>query len=194
MDTTRYIAIDLGAESGRIMLGTLADGWLSLEEVHRFPNGAIKLLGTLRWDLLRLWGEILAGLRKVAALGHDIASVSVDAWGVDFVLVRGREPMIGPAFNYRDPRAEGPYRTLLEKVGEKEIYERTGVQFMPLNSLYQIIADHERDPQWVESADGFLMIGDWFHWLLSGRRTVEETNASTTQLYDPRQRAWSCAL
>ena len=149
MESTRYIAIDLGAESGRVMLGTLAAGKMTLEEVHRFPNGAVKM------------------------------------------LVRGAEPMLGVAFHYRDARADGPFRTLRARLGEAEIYAHTGIQFMPLNSLYQLVADHERDPRWVESADGFLMIADWFHWLLSGRRANEETNASTTQLYDPRQRAWS---
>ena len=191
MGTTRHVAVDLGAESGRIVLGTLSDGRLAIEEVHRFPNGPVKVLGTLRWNLVRLWEEILAGLRKV---GGEVESVSVDSWGVDFVLVRGSEPMLGVAFNYRDARAGGPFSSLRARLGEERIYEATGVQFISINSLYQLAADHERDPQWVESADGFLMIADWFHWLLSGRRTVEETNASTTQLYDPRRREWSRAL
>lgn len=188
MGTARHVAIDLGAESGRIVLGTLSAGRLAIKEVHRFQNGPVKMLGTLRWNLVRLWEEILAGLRKV---GGAVESVSVDSWGVDFVLVRGGEPMVGVAFNYRDPRAAGPYRSLRARVGDAKIYEATGIQFMSINTLYQLVADRERDPQWVESADGFLMIADWFHWLLSGRRVVEETNASTTQLYDPRARAWS---
>jgi rhamnulokinase len=189
---SRYLAIDLGAESGRLILGTLADGRLKLEEIHRFKNGAIEILGTLRWDLLGLWAEVLAGLRKAQSAGAK--SLSVDSWGVDYVLVRRTEPMLGLAFHYRDPRAGGPYKRLKEDQGEAFIYERTGIQFMHLNSLYQLVADHERDPEWVASSDGFLMIADWFHWLLTGRRTVEETNASTTQLYDPVRRAWSWEL
>ena len=188
MRPTRHVAIDLGAESGRVVVGMLEGGRLAITEVHRFGNGPVKMLGTLRWDLVRLWEEILCGLRKV---GGEVESVSVDSWGVDYVLVRGREPMVGVAFNYRDPRADGPYQRLLARIGEEALYDATGVQFMSINSLYQLVADFERDPQWVESADGFLMIADWFHWLLSGRRVVEETNASTTQLYDPRRRAWS---
>lgn len=152
------------------------------------------MLGTLRWDLLGLWAEVVTGLKKALEAHPEIKSLSVDSWGVDYVLVRGMEPMLGPAFHYRDLRAGGPYRRLREDPGERFIYERTGIQFMTLNSLYQLIADNERDPGWVASADGVLMIADWFHWLLTGRRTVEETNASTTQLYDPVRRRWSWEL
>jgi rhamnulokinase len=111
--------------------------------------------------------------------------------GVDYVLVRDREPLIGPAFHYRDPRTLAPYDELRKDPGEAYIYERTGIQFMPLNSLYQLVADVQRDRGWVEAADAILMIADWFHWLMTGRRTVEETNASTTQLYNPEKREWS---
>jgi rhamnulokinase len=190
----RYLAIDLGAESGRIILATLGDGRLTLEETQRFKNAAIEILGTLRWNLLGLWSHVLAGLRKSLAAYPDVKSLSVDSWGVDYVLVRGMEPMLGPAFHYRDSRAGGPYVRLRKDPGEGYIYERTGIQFMPLNSLYQLLADYERDPGRLDAADGFLMIADWFHWLLTGRRTVEETNASTTQLYDPIRRTWSWEL
>jgi rhamnulokinase len=190
-----YIAIDLGAESGRIMRGTLGTGGrLELEEIHRFPNGPIKVLGTLRWDLLGLWREILAGLRKAGGAGFSPRSISVDSWGVDYVLTRGSEPALGCPFNYRDQRALGPYKRLREDPGESYLYAQTGIQFMPLNSVYQLVADLERDRGWVESSDGFLMIADWFHWLLTGRKTVEETNASTTQLFDPVKRAWAREL
>lgn len=176
------------------MLAILADGRLVLEEIHRFKNGSIEVLGTLRWDLLGLWEEVVAGIRIASKTHREIKSLSVDSWGVDYVLVRAAEPMLGMAFHYRDPRAAGPYKRLRENPGEAFIYERTGIQFMHLNSLYQLVADFERDPGWVAAADGFLMIADWFHWLLTGRRTVEETNASTTQLYDPTRRTWSWDL
>ncbi|MEO8350479.1 MAG: rhamnulokinase family protein [Chthoniobacteraceae bacterium] len=194
MKATEHIAIDLGAESGRVISGRIVEGKLSVAEVHRFPNEPIRLLGTLRWNLMALWKGVLAGLRQIGDAGLSARSVSVDSWGVDYVLVRGQEPMHGLPFHYRDPRADGPFRTLREKIGDETIYEETGIQFMTLNSIYQLAADVERDRGWVESADGFLMIADWFHWMLSGVRGVEETNASTTQLYDPRRRTWARAL
>src|SRR5437870_13063116 len=104
-----YLAIDLGAESGRIMHGVLSGGRLTLGELHRFPNGPVRMLGTLRWDLVRLWSEILAGLRVASQRGIQPRALSVDSWGVDYVLTRGREPALGLAFNYRDARALGPY-------------------------------------------------------------------------------------
>ena len=192
-DPKRYLAIDLGAESGRVMLATLTEDRLELEEVHRFSNGPLTVLGTLRWNLLRLWEEVLNGLKLVSARKEAIRSISVDSWGVDYVLVRGVEPMLGPAYHYRDPRAMEPYEALRKELGEAFIYQRTGVQFMTLNSLYQLVADWKRDPEWMNGAS-FLMIADWFHWMLSGRKTIEETNASTTQLYDPVQRTWAWEL
>jgi rhamnulokinase len=186
-----YIGIDLGAESGRVMLGSLDDGKLKLEEVHRFANGPVHLAGTLRWDMLRLWEEIKTGLRKVAQRGISPASVSVDSWALDYVLMRGGEPMLRAPFCYRDARAAGPYERAGLRAG---IYAETGVQFMPLNTLYHLVADLESDGELLRSADRFLMIGDWFHFLLSGRAAQEESNASSTQLWNPRTRAWSKEL
>jgi rhamnulokinase len=137
---------------------------------------------------------ILAGIKKAILVTPDVKSLSVDSWGVDYVLVRGNEPMLGPAYHYRDPRAGEPYSRLRQDPGEEFIYRRTGIQFMSLNSVYQLVADHERDPSWMEMADGLMMVADWFHWLLTGRKTVEETNASTTQLFDPVRRTWSWDL
>ncbi len=194
MKGSNHIAIDLGAESGRVILGCIDEGKLAVTEVHRFPNRPVRMLETLRWDLIGLWREVLEGLRRTAAAGISPRSISVDSWGVDYVLVRGQEPMHGVPFHYRDLRADGAFCTLREKLGDEAIYEQTGIQFMTLNSIYQLVADVERDREWVESADGFLMIADWFHWMLSGVRSVEETNASTTQLYDPRRRSWARAL
>ena len=141
-----YLAIDLGAESGRVMLAKLTGERVNIEEVHRFKNGAIPVLGTLRWDLVGLWSEVLAGIKKAIAVAPDVKSLSVDSWGVDYVLVRGNEPMLGPAYHYRDPRAGKPYSLLRQDPGEEFIYQQTGIQFMSLNSVYQLVADHERDP------------------------------------------------
>jgi rhamnulokinase len=186
-----YIGIDLGAESGRVMLGMLEDGRITIEEVHRFPNGPVRLAGTLRWDVLRLWEEIKTGLRKVAQRGISPASVGVDSWALDYVLMRGSEPMLRAPFCYRDARTAGPYE---RATARERIYAETGVQFMPLNTLYHLLADAETDGALLRSADRFLMIGDWFHFLLSGRAAQEESNASTTQLWNPRTRAWSAEL
>ncbi len=192
--TTRYIACDLGAESGRVMLGTLAGGRLSLEEVHRFPNGAVRLMGTLRWDMLRIYEELKQGLRKVARLGIPAASVSTDSWGVDYAYLNDTHALLAPPFQYRDPRTDITYPRLLKTLGKEFIYEQTGIQFLPINTLYHLASDVENSPALLAAADGFLMIGDYFNYLFSGVRGVEESNASTTQLWDPRRFAWSQAL
>ncbi len=193
MSTHHYIAVDLGAESGRVMLATLEAGRVSLEEINRFPNGPIRLAGTLRWDVLALWENIKEGLRIVARRGLPIASISVDSWGVDYVLMRKDEPMLRAPFCYRDGRTEATFEPTRARLGER-IYEITGVQFISINTLYHLLAELENDPELLHSADGFLMIGDWFHFLLSGRKAQEESNASCTQLWDPRRREWSREL
>ena len=193
MKRHHYIAVDLGAESGRVMLGSLDGGVLMLEEVHRFPNGPLRFQGTLRWDALRLWEEIKKGLGKVAARGLRIASCSVDAWGLDYVLMRTGEPLLRTPFCYRDLRTERPSAAISAPLRD-EIHAETGVQFLALNTLVQLMAENEDDPDLLGLADVFLMIGDWFHFLLSGRVAQEESSASTTQLWNPVQRAWSARL
>ena len=176
------------------MFGRLQEGRLAIEEIYRFANGPVHLEGTLRWDVQRLWDEIRTGLRKVAARGVEVASVSVDSWGVDYVLVRSNQPPLQPPFCYRDSRTEESYSAIRKMIGEEEIYRRTGVQFMPINTLYQLVAEQRQDAGLLGHTEQFLMIGDWFHYLLCGRMAQEESNASTTQLWDPRRRAWSDEL
>jgi rhamnulokinase len=190
MKSHRFIAVDLGAESGRVMLGTLADGVLKLDEVHRFPNGPMRLHGTMRWDVLRLWEDIRTGLRKVAALGELVESVSVDSWGLDYVLMREGEPLLRTPHCYRDARTAGPFAKYAGPLGNL-IHEETGAQFIAINTLYQLIAEQQDAPELLALADRFLMIGDWFHFLLSGRAAQEESLASTTQVWNPMRRAWS---
>jgi rhamnulokinase len=194
MTGNHYIACDLGAESGRVMLGHLRDGRLALEEIHRFPNGAIKILGSLRWDVLRIFDELKAGLRKVAALGLPIAGVSVDSWGLDYVLVRGRQPHLTPPFSYRDTRNDRGWKIAMEKAGRESIFAETGIQFIAINTLYQLLAEAEQYPEIHQLAETFLTIGDYFNWLFSGEARAEESNASTTQLYNPTTRNWSAEL
>jgi rhamnulokinase len=191
MDSHCYLGIDLGAGSGRVMLGTFAEGRLKLEELHRFPNEPIRLAGTMRWDVLRMWGEIKTGLRLAARRGERIEGISVDSWALDYVLMRPGEPMVRAPFCYRDARTEPVYVRLRRELGEETIYRHTGVQFMPINTLYHLAAEA---PEGWHAASRFLMIGDWFHFLLSGVAAQEESNASTTQLWDPRARAWSDEL
>lgn len=190
MSTYHYIAVDLGAESGRVMLGTFADRRLTLEEVHRFPNGPLRFRGTLRWDVMRLWEDVKAGLRKVAARGLPIASISVDSWGVDYVLMNDAEPMLRMPFCYRDARSEKPFAEIAGRHSDT-IYEETGSQFLPINTLYHLAAEKTDAPEILRLAKRFLMIGDWFHFLLSDRAVQEESNASSTQAWNPTARTWS---
>ena len=186
-----YIACDLGAESGRVMLGTLDDGRLSLEEIHRFPSAIVRVLGSLRWDVLRIYEELKTGLRKIAKRNLPILGISVDSWGVDYVLINAVHPMISPPFHYRDERTAATYEKVRERVGSKLIFEETGIQFMPINTIYHLTSDIEKSRALVEAADCFLTIGDYFNYLFSGVACVDESNASTTQLYNPRTRSWS---
>jgi rhamnulokinase len=186
-----YIACDLGAESGRVMLGTLHDGRLSLEEIHRFPSAMVRVLGSLRWDVLRIYEELKTGLRKTAKRKLPILGISVDSWGVDYVLINAVHPMISPPFHYRDERTAATYEKVRESVGSKLIFEETGIQFMPINTIYHLTSDIEKSRALVEAADCFLTIGDYFNYLFSGVACVDESNASTTQLYNPRTRSWS---
>ena len=194
MDPHYYIACDLGAESGRVMLGRLEDGRLTLEEINRFPSAVVRVLGSLRWDVLRIYEELKTGLREIATRNLPIAGVSVDSWGVDYVLINAVHPMISPPFHYRDERTTVTYEKIRESVGSKLIFEETGIQFMPINTIYHLASDVEKSRELLELADCFLMIGDYFNYLFSGVARVDESNASTTQLYNPRTRSWSEVL
>jgi rhamnulokinase len=189
-----FIACDLGAESGRVMLGTLAEGRLTLLEIHRFPNVTIRLGGSLRWDILRTFNELKKGLAKLAKHGHAPASLSVDSWGVDYVWSGLGQEMLAPSYIYRDPRTDATFEKALATVGREKIFSETGIQFMSLNTLYQLMADMETSPELARQADGFLCIADYLNFLFSGVRKAEESLASTTQIYNPASRTWSDEL
>jgi rhamnulokinase len=189
-----YIACDLGAESGRVMLGRLEAGRLHLEEIHRFPSAAVRVLGSLRWDVLRIFEELKAGLRKVAQRNLPVASLSVDAWGVDYVLLNAVHPMLSPPFHYRDARTEETYGKVRANVGSEFIFAETGIQFMPINTIYHLASDLAKSRSLLEVADCFLTIGDYFNYLFCGVARIDESNASTTQLYSPHTRSWADAL
>lgn len=187
-----YLAIDLGAESGRVIAGMFDGTTVTLEEVHRFPNGPIDVAGTRRWDLIGLWREILEGLRKSAQrFGDKIVSVGVDSWGVDYVLLSEKNEMLGAPYNYRDARTNGMVEHACSRVPRQEIFEQTGIQFMQINSLIQLISMQLNDPQFLTFADKFLMVADFFHWLLCGSKVVEFTNATTSQCLHPTTGDWS---
>lgn len=194
MSTHHYIACDLGAESGRVVLGTLADGKVALEEIHRFPNGPVAVNGSLRWDVLGLFDEIRTGLRKVSKRGVTIEGVSADSWGVDYVWVKGDEPLLTAPYHYRDARTDGALERAFAVVPADDIFGETGIQFMTINTLYQLHADLEQRPWTLKTAEQFLNIGDYFNFLLSGIMRAEESLASTTQLFDPVARRWSKTL
>src|ERR1700724_2861942 len=176
------------------MLGRLETGRLQLEEIHRFPSAAVRVLGSWRWDVLRIFEELKTGLRNVAERHLSVASLSVDSWGVDYVLINAVHPMLSPPFHYRDARTESTYERVRKQVGSELIFAETGIQFMPINTIYHLVSDVEKSQALLEVADCFLTIGDYFNYLFSRVRRVDESNASTTQLYNPRTRSWSQVL
>ena len=189
--TTHYLACDLGAESGRLMLGSLQDGKLKLEEIHRFPNTPIKASDSLHWNIQKLFDELKAGLKKAAGRRLPIGSISTDAWGVDYLLFDKRGALIEPTFHYRDNRTARGVANAHAKLDWPSIFAETGIQFMPLNTLYQLAAE---SPERLAEAHQLLLIGDGFNYWLSSVARAEESMASTSQLYNPRTRTWSKLL
>jgi rhamnulokinase len=208
-----YLAFDLGAESGRAMAVSIDDRRIALTEVHRFPNGPVQVpLGgagprvpgvpgvpgapaeAVYWDALHLWQEIKTGLRAGTARFGPPASVGVDAWGVDYALLGEDGALLGPPYNYRDPRTDGMLEEAFRRVPRVEIFERTGIQLMPINSLFQLLASTLHRSPALAGARHFLTIPDLFAYWLCGRIAGELTNATTTQCYDPRAGAWATDL
>uniref|UniRef100_A0A7C2K1F4 Rhamnulokinase n=1 Tax=Schlesneria paludicola TaxID=360056 RepID=A0A7C2K1F4_9PLAN len=190
-----YLAVDLGAESGRVIAGLFDGRQIRLEELHRFPNGPVSVGDTLRWDVLRLWSEIQTGLSKAAAkFGGQIVSVGVDTWGVDYVLLTKTGEMLGQPYCYRDARTSGQMDATFRRVSRSEIFAQTGLQFMEINSLFQLLAFQQTNPALLAQADKFLMMPDLFHWLLCGSQVVEFTNATTSQCLHPTDRDWAFDL
>ncbi|WP_242403020.1 rhamnulokinase [Deinococcus deserti] len=186
----RHVAIDLGASSGRVALGTVHAGKLTVEVLHRFPNGGIPVQGGLYWDVLGLWREILHGLRLAAGHG-PIDSVGVDSWAVDYALIDEHGLLIDGVRHYRDARTDGVMDQLLGVLPRDAVYEFTGIQFLPFNTAFQLVAHRQQAPTQLDRARTLLMVPDLLHYWLTGRQVTEMTNASTTQLYDSRQTAWS---
>lgn len=190
MKGMRLFAADLGAESGRGIVGTLDDDALRLEEVHRFANRPLRLFDGLHWDALHLYGEIVVSLGKAAAKG-PLAAIGVDTWAVDYALLGPEDELLGAPFHYRDRRTEGMMDEAFLRVPSRDIYDETGIQMLPINTLYQLLAARRHMPQTLARAGTLLMMGEFFTFLLSGEKAAEFTNASTTQLLNPRTRSWS---
>ncbi len=190
-----YLAVDLGAESGRVVAGLFDGTRVELVELHRFRNGPVSVGGTLRWDLVNLWREIQTGLTKAAAqYGESIKSVGVDTWGVDYVLLSETEEMIGLPYCYRDPRTSGLMNHTFTRVPRAEIFAQTGLQFMEINTLYQLVSMTQKNKPLLDQAATFLMIPDFLNWLLCGSKVVEFTNATTSQCFDATRRDWATGL
>ena len=189
------LAVDLGASGGRVVSGAFDGRLLELEEIHRFDNGPVSLAGQLVWDLPRLWQEVVVGLRAAAERhGSRITTVGVDTWGVDFSFLGADGSLLANPVCYRDPRTRGLMATAEQVVPRSEIFAATGLQFMELNSLYQLLALTRGKSSVLAAASRMLMIPDLFHWLLSGQVSNERTNASTTQCYDPQRGDWAFGM
>lgn len=190
-----HLAIDVGASGGRVLAGAVSDSSVSLEEVHRFENGPRYIGKRLVWNLLDIWEQIQTGLQKAAdRYGDQIVSVGADTWGVDYVLLDRNDDLVGPAFCYRDARTFGVMDQAFQKISRDSIFQNTGLQFMELNTAYQLYSMRLENSPLLDVADRFLMIPDFIHWLLCGQSSNEFTNASTTQLLDPQTRTWSAPV
>jgi len=190
--TKRYLAFDFGAESGRAVLGHLESGILTTEELHRFPNEPVEYGGALHWDVVRLWFEVrkaLSGMGRV-----ELAGIGVDAWGVDYALLGERGELLQNPYHYRDRRTQGVMEEVFNKVPKEEIYRATGIQFMPINTLYQLFAAQRDTPAIVAAAKQLVTIPDLFDYWLTGSAVCEFTNATTTQMVDPVRRNWAVDL
>ncbi|MGC2325422.1 MAG: rhamnulokinase family protein [Candidatus Sulfotelmatobacter sp.] len=187
-----YLAFDFGAQSGRAVLAHLQSGILTTKEVHRFANEPVEYGGSLHWDVARLWFEVREALARMG--GVDLAGIGVDAWGVDYALLGERGELLQNPYHYRDRRTEGIMEEVVRKVGKEEIYRATGIQFMPINTLYQLFAARQQTPKLLEAAKHLLTIPDLFHYWLTGNAVCEFTNATTTQMVDPVKRAWAVGL
>jgi rhamnulokinase len=187
-----YLAFDLGAESGRAVLAHLHSGVLTTEEVHRFPNEPVEYSGALHWDVARLWFEMRKALAKLE--GIELAGIGVDAWGVDYALLGEHGELVQNPYHYRDSRTRGVMEEVLHRVSKQEIYTATGIQFMPINTLYQLFAARRDTPKLLKSAETFLTIPDLFHYWLTGIAVCEFTNATTTQMVNPVTRTWATGL
>ena len=189
-----YLAVDIGASSGRHMLASMEDGRMKLEEIYRFPNGMDDVDGTLCWDVKRLFAEIKNGLKKCKELGKIPSFMGIDTWAVDYVLLDGEDKVLGDTVGYRDSRTNGMDEEVYETISLSALYARTGIQKQIFNTIYQLMAVKKSHPEYLEQAESMLMIPDYFDFLLTGVKKMEYTNATSTQLVDPKTNDWDYEL
>jgi rhamnulokinase len=189
------LAVDLGASGGRVVSGAFDGRLLELEEIHRFENAPVMMGGQLVWDLVRLWQEVVIGLRAAGKrYGKSVSTIGVDTWGVDFAFLGADNSLLANPVCYRDARTRGMLAAACEIVPRDEIFAATGLQFMEINSLYQFFALVQQKSSVLAASERMLMIPDIFHWLLTGTLSNERTNASTTQCFDPQTGDWAFDL
>lgn len=188
----RYVAFDLGAESGRVIVGTLQDGRMELEVLHRFPNGPVQIGETLHWDVLGIHRELKTGLQAYGAkYGRDLRSIGCDSWGVDFGLLDRNGAILGNPVHYRDARTDGIPERLFREVPKKEVFRHTGIQIMQINTLYQLYSMKCNDSPILPLAETLLPIADLQHFFFTGEKAAEFSLATTTQMYDPTRKEWA---
>lgn len=189
-----YLAIDIGASSGRHMIGSIREGKLELEEVYRFSNEMERQKGSLSWNVKRLFQEIMNGLKECARIDKIPSYMGIDTWAVDFVLLDKADQIIGDAIGYRDQRTNGMDKLVYEKIGLEDLYERTGIQKLPFNTIYQLMAVKTNHPTQLEKAKSLLMIPEYFNFLLTGQKRAEYTNATSTGLVNADSKDWDDEL
>ena len=185
-----YLAVDIGASSGRHMLARIQDGKIKLEEIYRFENGMKRVEGKLLWDTEHLFNEIINGMKKCKELNKIPVSMSIDTWAVDYILLDENDHVLGDSYGYRDHRTDGMDEVVNKVIDERELYAKTGIQKQIFNTIYQLTAVKENTPELLEKAKTFIMLPDYFQFLLTGNKMCEYTNASTTQLVSPETYQW----
>lgn len=190
----QYIAFDLGASSSRAVLGTLAEGRMQMEELHRFKTPLIEEEERLYWDLGALWDELQRGLQMAFETASHLRSLSVDSWAVDYVPLDADDEPLRRPYCYRDARTDGCMEKAFARVPKETIYQTTGIQFLPFNTLYQVLTDKEQHPSQYQRTRRRLLIADYFNHRFGGRAVADESMASTTQLMDVRSFGWATGL
>lgn len=189
-----YLAIDIGASSGRHILGYTEGAEIKLEEIYRFENGMVNKDGKLLWDTKRLFQEIINGMKKCKEIGKIPVSMSIDTWAVDYVLLDENDKLLGDTYGYRDSRTNGMDEEVYKIIPEKELYQKTGIQKQIFNTIYQLMAVKQQTPELLEKAKTYLMLPDYFQFLLTGNKVSEYTNGTSTQLVNPSSKEWDKEL
>lgn len=193
-DKKFYLAVDIGASNGRHILGWVENGKIRLEEIYRFENKLVKKNGHLCWDIEHLFNEVVEGIKKCKEIDRIPASLGIDTWGVDFVLLDASGKVLGDTVAYRDSRTKGMDSEVYRVIGEKELYSRNGIQKQLFNSIYQLVAIKNQSPDLLDQAEHFLMIPEYLNFLLTGEMKNEYTNATTTQLVNAKSQDWDFEL